>query len=227
MYKQAALDGTPGTFVVAEVIQEGGNLEVESGAIQVTGNFTQESGNTTMYAGTTLSIDGTLQQYGGTVTLANGTISAADGYNIELDASFDGWGAILADVFNAGTMHVDGIDGIGVLSITGDYTQSATGLLAMEIDGDEPSAGSSDRVDVSGTATLGGMLHADWSDGLGDDADDEVLTLMIWGSRSGEFDLVELPSNLGWDDGWLQPFYDAPGYEGSLVAWFVSDNPDD
>ena len=54
--------------------------------------------------------------------------------------------------------------GLGTLTITGDYTQTASGELAIEVGGLTPGTGH-DRLSVGGTATLDGALSVDLVNG--------------------------------------------------------------
>ena len=65
-----------------------------------------------------------------------------------------GSGTINANVTNGGQVIPGGTGAAGMLTINGNYTQTATGSLNIELGG--TAAGSSDQLAVSGTASLGG-----------------------------------------------------------------------
>jgi len=73
----------------------------------------------------------------------------------------------------------------GILNITGNYTQTSTGTLNIEIGG--VTAGSQfDRFNISGLATLGGTLNISLIGGFVPNAGDS-FQIMTFGSRAGTF----------------------------------------
>ncbi len=92
-----------------------------------------------------------------TLTLANGgTISAGGSLTIGSQGTLQGNGTAAAAVTNAGTIS-GGTAASGTLTVTGNFTQSATGKVVAELLG--TGAGQYDRVQISGTASLGGNLQ--------------------------------------------------------------------
>ncbi len=84
---------------------------------------------------------------------AGGAVQAAN-VRVGSQATVSGNGRIEGSLISAGTV-APGIAGTpGALAVTGSYTQSATGRLAIEIGG----AGQNDRLSVSGAASLAGTL---------------------------------------------------------------------
>jgi hypothetical protein len=118
-------------------------------------------------------------------------------------------------VVNSGTIDVGGLDWIGALAITGNYTQTSTGVLNLE------AAGSSDydQLQVSGAATLAGTLNLGLIDSFVPVQGDTFVLLTV-ASSSGSFGTVNLPE--------LDPEYfwevldDGPG---GTITYMVGYNP--
>jgi hypothetical protein len=94
------------------------------------------------------------QTEGSTTLQATTAVLQADLVDIQ-GGTLKGVGTVQGDVFNAGDV-MPGTS-IGTLSVQGDYTQSADGTLSIQLAGTEPNS-QFDRLDVTGTATLGGTL---------------------------------------------------------------------
>lgn len=153
--------------------------------------------------------------FGGTVTAdsitieTNSTVTEASGVNVDIsdiilqggeyivDAytiasgdSFSGTGTIQSNLTNAGTVSPG--HSPGTITVNGDYTQEASGTLAIELGGTIPDT-EHDQLVVTGAVTLGGTLNVtlinDFSPGLGDS-----FTIMTFGSISGSFASASLPA---------------------------------
>jgi outer membrane autotransporter protein len=84
------------------------------------------------------------------------------------------------------------------LRVNGNYTQSATGTLDVQLGGPPPS-GQFSKLIVGGTATLAGTLQVDLVNGYGGNPGD-VFTILTFGSRMGDFnDPPILPPGAVWD----------------------------
>ena len=94
------------------------------------------------------TVNNTLVRAGAGIRL-NGSLTG--NVAIEQDGVFEGNGTITGNVTNAGIVAPG--NSIGTLSVTGNYTQTATGQFLVELG---PS--SADKLAVSGTATLDGIL---------------------------------------------------------------------
>jgi hypothetical protein len=83
----------------------------------------------------------------------------------------------------------------GILNITGTYTQGAAGALNIELGGTTPgnNANNHDQLNVSGAATLSGVLNVSLVNGFTPAAGD-TFTIMNYGSHSGTFTTVNLPA---------------------------------
>ena len=153
--------------------------------------------------GRALAFDDTLAIAAGqSLTLAGGALSAR-----VVDTRGGGSLLFSAGLLDVETFHGDLVQAGGVLApgnspglttIDGDYTLAA-GTLAIELAGHERGT-QYDAIDVSGTATLGGLLEVtlldDFLPGAGD-----VFQLLAAETISGSFDALSfalLPENLNW-----------------------------
>lgn len=131
------------------------------------------------------------KQTGGNTTLEGGTLSIEDpsGFSsvgtYELaGGTLDGIGTIRGNILNSGG-HVAPGHSPGTVTINGNYTQTANGVLDMEVGGTD--AGSSyDQVLVNGTANLDGTLNfVRWQNYVPRNGD--VYTLLTFYSKMGKF----------------------------------------
>jgi hypothetical protein len=183
----------PGPF------QTAGTVTVGAGNTFLVGNYTQTGGTTT--------VDGVL-------SLTNPFISGAA---VSVNGGvLKGAGMINGNVVNAA--EVDPGDSPGVLTINGNYSQTAAGTLSIELGG--RTAGSQyDRLTVSGTATLDGTLSVTLLNGFQPSPGD-TFAVLTFGSHSGTF-----ASYTGLDVGngeTLSPVFNPNGKEFDLVATSAS-----
>src|SRR5262249_10277135 len=94
-----------------------------------------------------------------------------------------GSGTINSNVTNAG--QVSPGTSPAILSIVGNYTQTAAGILNIEIGGTTPGS-QHDRLTVSGTAALAGTLNVSRISGFLPGAPD-TFTILTFASRTGDF----------------------------------------
>ncbi len=85
---------------------------------------------------------------------------------------------------NAGTVNPGGSPGI--LAIDGDLTQAATGVISIEIEGDNPGTGY-DQLNISGTVALAGSLKVQLIDPY-NPADGTTFLPLTYGSSNGVFE---------------------------------------
>jgi hypothetical protein len=125
------------------------------------GEYAQEAGDTYLVGGHLASVT--------PVRLAGGTLR--------------GGGIVTGSLVNAGAVRPGpGPDG---LRITGDYTQTAAGLLELQIGG--RTAGTTyDRLRVGGVARLDGVASVLWANGFQPAAAD-AFGVLEYGSRAGQF----------------------------------------
>ncbi|HUY32931.1 MAG TPA: PKD domain-containing protein [Pirellulales bacterium] len=108
----------------------------------------------------TFPAGGSYNQYGtGAATVLNGgTIDIPpQGVVIQAGTTLSGSGTIDANVTMSGTLEPGGAGTAGTVTINGNYTQTSTGTLAIDVGG--TTAGTQySQLNVSGTATLAGTL---------------------------------------------------------------------
>ena len=162
---------TGGTSTVAAV-NNAGSLIIGLG-INTTGNLTV-TGNYNQTAGIT-QIDGTLSVAGPNgITLTGGALQ--------------GSGSITANITNTSGTVAPG-DFPGQLSITGNYTQGASGALNILIAG--PAAASQfDVLNLTGSATLAGTLDLTFTPGFDPSFGDTFTFLTTGGNDTGQFDTL-------------------------------------
>ncbi|MGO9923910.1 MAG: hypothetical protein ACLQIB_55585, partial [Isosphaeraceae bacterium] len=128
-----------------------GTVTVASGGTLTEQGLFGNGGTVTIAAGGTFSTSGSDDiQWGGT-TIVDGLLSAAN-FNL-MGGLLTGTGTIQADVTNAAM--VEPGDPFGALTIDGNYAQTATGVLLIEIG----SPNQYGQLVVTGAATLGGTLE--------------------------------------------------------------------
>jgi hypothetical protein len=201
-------DGSPDVFVVNGTLtsDDTGNIEVQSGTLSVQGDVFLNMGALIVDGGQTFTVSGDLNETGDSVSIAaegtlnvagsitvssgatfdmqGGTVEADAGLTIEDGAYLSGYGTIIGNVTNYGTVDVGEANALGTLTITGNWTNGSTGILNME----ESASGVNDLLQVSGRATLGGTLNLAGSPGLGD-----AFTLLTFGSWTYSGALFNLP----------------------------------
>jgi hypothetical protein len=130
-----------------------------------------------------------------TLQLASGaSINVINGVTIKSNGVLRGVGGIVGDVMSSGSI-LPG-SAVGSLSINGDYIQTATGQVRVDL----ASASSFDTLDVTGAVSLAGTLDVDLS-GYSPVAGDR-FDILDWGSITGTFDTLLFPpiaSSLMWN----------------------------
>ena len=156
----------------------------------------------------------------------NGDLSAT---NVVLNtgAALSGKGNITANLSNSGQVEPGEWPGaLGTLTINGDYTQNADGVLLIEIGG--LLDGQYDVLDIAGTASLGGTLDVSLSDpgtGVFAPALNDSFDILSAESILGDFDsflLASLGNGLAWQ---LDLFADEIGTTDVLRLSVVSAVP--
>lgn len=137
----------------------------------------------------TMTFPGYLTQFSGSTTLGPGSI-AAPNYSFDIIGGvLQGAGSVVGDVQNAAQVAPGGASATGAITITGNYTQSSGGDLAIEIGG----AASYDKLTVTGTATLDGTLDVTLINGFTPNNGD-VFPILGFAARSGDFAVKNLPT---------------------------------
>ncbi|MGE0874561.1 MAG: filamentous hemagglutinin N-terminal domain-containing protein [Burkholderiales bacterium] len=180
------LDGP--SFSLGATTLPGGSLKVQGGTLGFSGTATVASGATLEAAGGTITstadidVSGTLRMSGGALT--------ATSIDVLSGGTLSGTGTVDANVANAGTVAVGA--SAGTLTVDGDYTQAAAGVLNMELGGTAQGT-SYDLLKITGNASLGGTLKLGLIDGF-TGAAGNVFDLLTYASRSGDFSTFTLPS---------------------------------
>lgn len=138
-----------------------------SGTVRIdAGSFLNKAGDYRQTAGTT-AIDGGALIVGGMVDLRGGVLS--------------GTGTVTGNVVNAGD--VEPAASTAALGVTGNYTQTGTFRVRL---GGVPGGNAFSRLQVSGTAALGGALDVAIDEGVRPSAG-TVFEVLTCGTRVGEF----------------------------------------
>ncbi|MFO0940978.1 MAG: LamG domain-containing protein [Pirellulales bacterium] len=154
-----------------------GTLTIDGGSYSQTGgdSYTQASGSTILKNGATLN---------GDVTLSGGTLS--------------GRGTVSGSTFtNSGGTLSPG-SSPGLINITGDYVQTAGGVLDIEVGGTSSVTPDFDRLVVSGSASLAGTLNVSLINGFVPDVSESFVYLTA-ASRTGSFSTTNLPNHAAID----------------------------
>ena len=156
-----------GTTTASIPFNNAGSVQALAGTLHYTGGYTQTAGSTTLNGGA-LSSTTTLDVQGG---------------------SFAGIGTTTANVTSGGQT-APGLSP-GILNVTGNYTQSATGSLSVEIGG--LTAGTQyDRLAMTGVASLSGTLNGTLVNGFVP-FDGDSFVIMTFASSTGAFATQNLP----------------------------------
>lgn len=163
-----------------------GTLRKSAGAgTSAIGDFEFDNSGTINAASGTLQF-ATLIQSDGSINLNGGNISS--GRDITLNGgSLVGTGTIGGNVRNNGGNVAPG-HSPGTITVTGGYTQGASGVLTMEIGGKTPGT-EYDQLQVSGAAALGGTLNISLINGFRPAVGD-VFQFISPGSVTGAFSTV-------------------------------------
>jgi hypothetical protein len=167
------------------IFNNAGTLEKTQGAGATNFNLNLSNTGTVESKSGTLGFNAVYNQSAGTTRLNGGDLSTSTLLNIQ-GGTLSGTGTITGNVQNAATL-APGLSP-GVLNINGNYTQLASGTLAIEIGG--TSAGAQyDQLNVSGTATLAGALDTTLINSFNPGFNDAFVVL-TYGTRSGTFGVV-------------------------------------
>ena len=133
-----------------------GVLSLQSGQALTTSTSFSNAGKSTVGAGSTFTVGGSYTQTAGT-TVVDGTLTAPTGVNLQ-KGTLEGKGTLAAAVTSGGTLVVgDATTKAGVLTVTGSYSQQASGVLDVAIGGTTVGSQYS-QMPVSNGASLDGTL---------------------------------------------------------------------
>lgn len=161
--------GSAGTTSIATAFTNTGSVEVASGTLKLTRGYTQTAGLTKLSGG-------------GLAGTNNSTLFSLQG------GLLTGTGVLTGSLSNAGRVEVGGAGMLGTLSITGTYTQLASGTLAVEVGGGATCSGF-DRLAVTGKATLAGSFGVRLLSPC-DPAAGQNFVIVSFASRTGDFSTV-------------------------------------
>jgi hypothetical protein len=137
--------------------QDGASFTLQNGSAEFPAGDVANAGTLVVGPGSTFVPAGIYLQTAGITILNGGTLGA--GVLVDLEGGIlSGSGIIEASVQNASEIDIGTIDAAGSLTITGDYTQTSTGVLTLKIGGYNPGT-DFDQLNVSGTATLDGTVN--------------------------------------------------------------------
>ena len=134
-----------------------GSFTIEGGSNLTTSGAFSNAGGVTVGTGSTFTATGAYTQSGGSTNLSGGTLTSTTSTVAINGGILGGSGTVNGNVTSGGQVIPGGVGGIGVLSITGNYTQSSGGSLTANLGGPNPGTGYS-QLTVSGLATLAGDL---------------------------------------------------------------------
>ncbi|MCI0743322.1 MAG: right-handed parallel beta-helix repeat-containing protein [Gemmataceae bacterium] len=167
--------------VIGDYTQAGGGTNSITSNISVTGSFNHNAGSSN-FLNDDIDILGSLTANGGTLIL-DGVymeVTAAGGVQIGSSAIVYASGVLAGNLTNAGQLYI-GIEEQQVgLTIIGNFTQIGSGQLIIM----HPS----ERLSVSGLATLAGMLKV-----RGIESELGPFDLIDWGAVNGTFGTIDLP----------------------------------
>jgi len=175
-----------------------GKLTISKGStftIGGTGNYAQTGGATAITG--TLSVPSNYNQSGGT-TNVTGILNTTGGANVTGGSVF-GIGTITGNIDLTGGLLSPGAatKKAGELTVKGTYAQSGAGAFDVDLGGTK--AGTQyDVLDITSTATLGGVLNVDLISGFKPTVG-ETFDVMDYTSETGTFTTLNLPKLTGGD----------------------------
>ncbi len=138
----------------------------------------------------TLALNCPYTQFAGITLLDGGNLAATSPLNIQ-GGTLAGTNTLTGSVTNNGLVSPGASPGL--LTIVGNYTQTANGAMNIDLAGTTPGT-SFDRLAISGTATLAGTLITTLTNGFYPDTN-AMFTFLTCGTRSGTFAMFNYPSN--------------------------------
>ncbi len=136
-----------------------GIVQVQTGTLSVAAGLTIREfvnrGSVTIGNGSTFAVPSPYTQAAGSTILRGGTLRVSSGtgtVEVLREGVVAGFGTIDAHLVNRGQVNPGETNATGLLTVTGNYTQSSTGTLNIEIG--SLNGNQYDRLQISGTATL-------------------------------------------------------------------------
>ena len=161
-----------------------------SGTTTFASGFALRNAGTVLLEGGALLLGEAYVQRSGTTRLTQATISSTPTLQIQA-GSLEGTGSIQAPLRMAGVFAPGSPS--GVMAISGDYVQASSGRLDITLAGDPQTKGYG-RVQIGGTARLGGTLNVLFDTGFAPSTQ-SAFPLMTFGGGSGQFATFSYPSS--------------------------------
>ncbi len=139
--------------------------------------------------GRNFTATGPFDNYGTLNIGAGSTFSAPTGFTHHVGATLNGTGTLQGNFTNSGTLAPG--NSPGIIHIDGDYTQTATGTLEIQVGGLTPGT-EHDQVQVTGHTTLGGTITFPFINGFVPQPNDEI-TFLTSNSISGAPKVLTAP----------------------------------
>jgi hypothetical protein len=133
----------------------GGTMRLLNGKQHSVPTDFENRGYVWLGANSQLAVNGNFTQTDGRTLIEDGTL-AATLVRVQ-KGSLYGYGTISGNMTNAALVHVGTDDTTGILTIEGDYNQTAAGTLHVRLGGTSPGS-EHDQLQVTGAATLAGAL---------------------------------------------------------------------
>ena len=167
-------------------ITASGGLSLQNGA-GLSASSVSNAGALTIGTGSSFPVAG-YTQTGGSTTLQGGSLGATT-LSIQ-GGTLSGSGTVNGNLTNAAQVS-PGSSSPGVLTINGNYTQTAAGALSLKVGG--ATAGTQfDQLNITGTASLNGTLNVSLIDGFGPSAE-ESFDVLNFASSTGNFATLNFP----------------------------------
>jgi hypothetical protein len=163
----------PDDDVLIGALHPGAAAHLSSGADAV-GSLASGGG---LVVSSSLTVAGSYEQYGGSLLLAGGTVTVGGLLDLQ-GGALSGSGTINGNVQNAAVVSPGTATAPGVLTINGDYFQTASGTLSLYIGGTQAGTDYSQLV-VNGFATLDGTLAVTLTNGYQPQPGDQLQPLLF------------------------------------------------
>jgi hypothetical protein len=189
--------GGGGNIIAPIVVNNGGKLNLNGRVLTLTGTYDAVGGDTNFggSTGNLTVVAGGFNQTGGTTSLDGGQLNAPILQLI--GGTFRGGGLVNADVTNGGLITFSDSVPSALLSINGNYTQTATGAFQVAFSSEDTS---SVRLAVTGNLTLDGTVGAALND-VTPPAGGTII--MYGGDLAGVFAQVQgIGNNANWAAGY-------------------------
>jgi ELWxxDGT repeat protein len=157
-----------GESIISIHFENNGNVEVLDGLLRISGQDYIQNNGLTYLRGSVLSLDNPFE------------------YKL-IGGELKGSGSINGNLFNGG--HIRPGNSIGSLYINGDLRQSNTGILEIDIAGNQ--VGFYDQLSINGHASFDGHIRLEFIDGFRPSVGDQ-FELIRFGSYDGLYDSLDI-----------------------------------